>query len=381
MQEAVRLYQRSVDIFDRLEVEQPDDDWLRWDKAVALDALGSLSNESGGDSAAAMDYYLKALAMRQLVVFHPRNAVPPFTVKRPITLLISYLRLGDQSRRIGRPQQARDYLERGLKECEAILASDPKDSAAPYYRAHFQRSLGLVLASFNEFSAARALLAQSVQWRQAEMTAHPSSAVAKRELGSAYDALGDLDLLQNDGQLALVHYRKSFVLYEGLHKGEPTNAEVSWYLGYAYYRRGQARELCGDHAAAVKDFTESMKLREALAKMEPRDVQFQRELMLVQARLGRHREAARSCSDLRVRAAKNPQVLLDIAGGYALCAAAVKMTDASLASTYTESALQALAQAISLGYRDAVRLSRLPDLSAVRDQARFKQMLAKLKGL
>jgi len=381
IREAIRLYKRSVQIFDRLETENPDDDWLRWDKAVAFDALGSLSNESEGDSVAAMDYYLKALAMRQQVVFHPRRADPPFSVKRPITLLISYLRLGDMCRRVGRPAQARDYLKQGMKQCEAILADDPKDAAAPYYRAHFQRSLGLAFAHF-DVSRARAFLEQSVQWRRAELAAKPSSGVAKRELGSIYDAMGDVELEQNNGPSAIAHYAHSFSLYEGLHKGEPNNAEVTWYLAYAYYRLGRAYEAVGDRGVAVKEFTAAIKLREELAKNNPRDVQFQRELMLVRAHLGRYREATRTCAELRQRAPKNPQVLLDIARGYALSARALRSTagpekgeQIGRSRSYEASALEALRQAISFGYQDAVLLERDPDLAPIRANPEFKEIL------
>ncbi len=55
-EEAIRLTKLSVEIFDRLETRDPEDDWLRWNKAVAFDILAGLSRDYSGDSAAAMEY-------------------------------------------------------------------------------------------------------------------------------------------------------------------------------------------------------------------------------------------------------------------------------------------------------------------------------------
>jgi serine/threonine-protein kinase len=383
--ETVRLYKASLDIFNRLEAEGSVSDWLPWNKAVSFDKLGGVNFESYGDAAAGLDYYQKSLALRQALQAKPGPAVPPIPpALRRIAVIVSYHRLASLTRHIGDLARSREYSRRGLKECQALLDANPNHPAAVYYRAAFYHVLGLALAHLNAAEEARKTLGQCLEMRQKAVEKNKVNAQAKRELGAAHDALGDLELERQSGKTALEHYDKSVALYEQLHKKEPTNAMDQWYLAHGYYRRGVAKDLLGDRPGAEKDFTEAMKLREGLTKTDPKSVQVQTELMLARARLGQHAEASKASGELRKRAPRNPAVLLSAAGGYALSipgAATAKVPAEQvkkLQRGYADLAFQTLEQALALGFRDRVRLEVDPDLAALRTYPEYKKLLERL---
>jgi serine/threonine-protein kinase len=385
-EETEKLYLASLKIFDRLEAEGSVSDWIPWNKAVSFDKLGGIRFESHGNAAAGLDYYQKSLALRRALEAKPGPAVPPIPAAlRKIAVIVSYHRLASLTRHIGDPARSREYSRRGLKECQALLDVSPNHPAAVYYRAAFYHVLGMVLAHLNAAEEARKTLAQCLEMRQKAVEKNKVNAQAKRELGAAHDALGDLELERQGAKAALEHYGKSVALYEQLHKKEATNAEDRWYLAHGYYRRGVAKDLLGDRPGAEKDFTQAMKLREGLTKTDPKSLQFQAELMLARARLGRHAEASKASGELRKRAPKNPAVLLSAAGGYALAiqgAAAGKAPPpaelGALQRRYADLAFQTLEQALALGFQDRVRLEVDPDLAALRAYPEYKKLLKQL---
>jgi serine/threonine-protein kinase len=351
-EQAMAVHKDSLKTFDRLAQEEPENDWLPWNQAVSYDKLGSLSHEFQGDAAAALDYYLKSLALRQRIVDQPHPVKPDFPVPRQVGMIVSCIKLSSFMRHLGEPLKAREYAGRGLEKCQALLAAAPTDFRTLYFRSGCRHLLGLAEAHLGNPNEARKLLQQTLEWRQQRSEKDKSSAIAKRELGTIYDALGDVEVEQQNYKAALVNYGKAFVLFAALHKKEPESAEDRWYLGHSYYRQGRAKELLGDHVAAQKDFTQAMKLREQLNKREfEKNLQHYSDLMLTVARLGRHREAVKMCDALCKRAPNNAYYLFTAACGYSLSAHAARAEN-SLQQKCARQALATLQQAIALGFKD-----------------------------
>jgi serine/threonine-protein kinase len=381
--EAERLYKSSLAIFSRLRAQEPQNDWIPWNQAVSFDKLGSFSQDFHGDSAAALAYYEKSLALRQELAAHPHAAEPPIPpARRKIAVIVSYIKLGSLTSKLGDPARADEYARQGLEECDAILSAAPADRTALQFRAMCCYLLGSMKAHLRAPDDARRLLGQSLELRREAVARDPVSAGAKRELGAVYDALGDLEVEQRNPQSALEHYGRAVTLYDELCKKERDNAEDQWYLAAGHYRQGAAMELLGKSAAAAEEFTNSLKLREHLVKTDPRNVQFQTERMLCLARLGRHAEAGRTAEELCKRATKNPAVLLSAARAYALCSKAVGSDTPSrsdegraLRRRYTDKAFETIGLAISLGYRDVMELELDSALAPLRDYAEYSRLL------
>jgi tetratricopeptide (TPR) repeat protein len=212
-----------------------------------------------------------------------------------------------------------------------------------------------------------------------------TSAAAKRDLGAVLDAQGDLQAEQGNSAAALEAYRQAHELYAALCKKEPDNLEDQWYLGHSHYRLGTAHQLAGDAARAARELSESLKVREAMVAKDPGSVQLRTELILARAHCGQHAEAARAAAKLRRQVSKHPGVLFSVARAYALCVAAVgsgkgpvSAAEQALQRQYTEAALEALRQAIRLGYKDREALRLEPDLSALRGSTSFQALLEQL---
>jgi serine/threonine-protein kinase len=380
-EETMRLYEQSLKIFDRLAAQEPDNDWLPWNSAISFDRLGSLSAQLRGDAAAARDYYERSLRLREGLAANVRTPeIPPG--QRRLALTVSYIKLANLTLELGDPGAARAYAQKALQESEGLTAAGLAEPTARQFQAMSCYMLGQAEAHLGSVEEARQQLQRALVLRRRAVQEEPTSAAAKRELGAALDAQGDLEAEQGHAAAALEAYRQANEVYVALCKKEKDNLEDLWYLGHSHYRLAAAYQLAGDTEAAAREGAEALKVREVLVAKDPKNVQFRTELMLARARCGQHAEAARAAAELRREAGKHAGVLFSIARAYALCAAAVgsrkgsaSASGSALERQYGEAALDTLRQALGHGYKDREALRRNPDLSAVRGSASFQALL------
>jgi serine/threonine-protein kinase len=383
-EETMRLYEQSCKIFDRLAAVEPDNDWLPWNSAVSFDRLGSLSNEFRGDAAAARDYYERSLRLREALAANVRTpAIPP--AQRHLALVVSYIKLANFTMNLGDPGPARSYAAKALQESQALASMGLDPAAAERFVAMSCYIAGRLDAHLRAVDAGREQLRRAIDLRRQAVKHDPASAAARRDLGAALDAIGDLEVEQGNVAQALEHYRQAHEMYEALCKREPDNMEDQWYLAYSYYRLDTARRLAGDAAGAARDAAECLKLREAMARKDPNNMQRRTELMLARARCGRHEAAAQDAAQLARQGARNAGVLFTVAYGYARCIPAVASGKGPLSAAqrtlqrrYEDAAITTLRQAIRLGYRDREALRLEPDLAPLRDSAAYGELLAQL---
>lgn len=384
-EEAFSKYQLSLEYFERLGKEEPNNDWIPWNFAVSYDKLGAMSQEFHGDAAAARDYFRKSLALRQSLAAKIRTPEIPAS-RRGIALSVSYIKLADLSRTLGEPVEARDFAAKALQEADKLLAADPPVAAASQFRSMAIYLLGRISAHLkNEVPASRKYFQESLDMRQKAVGADSNNAASRRELGAVYDSLGDLELEQHNASEALKYYRRAFEQYEWLNKKDANSAYDQWFLGHSYYRQGCAKLELADSKGAALDFSQALQLREILAKNDPKSLQMKAELMLVQARCGLSVQAAEAAEDVRKRAPKNPGVLYTAACGFALCLPAIASgkdpqspENQALRDRCVKSAVETLEQAIKLGYRDVEALRLDPDLAPMREFPAFQKLIRQL---
>lgn len=133
--------------------------------------------------------------------------------------------------------------------------------------------------------------------------------------------------------------------------------------------------LVGETQATEAHFRDCLRLREALSK-DAKNERRQSELMLALAQCGEHARAAALAAAQR-GAANDPEVLVEVARCLAVCSA---VADTGPRDEYRRQAVQAIADAIKAGYRDAVGLTTEPDLRPLSDDPKFKALLAGLAG-
>ncbi len=384
--EAFRSYEQSLELFERLAKEEPNNDWIPWNFAVSYDKLGAMSQEFHGDATTARDYYRKSLALRQGLAARIQTPEIPAS-RRGIALSASYIKLADLGLTVGDPIEAREFAAKALQETDKLLATDPQVAAASQFRSMAIYLLGKISAHLtNELSASRKYFQESIDMRQKAVDADSNNTDSRRELGAVYDSLGDLELEQHNAAEALKAYQRAFEQYEWLNQKDANSAYDQWYLGHSYYRQGRAKLELSDAEGATQDFSQSLELRETLAKNDPKSVQMKAELMLAQARCGLSAQAAEAAENVRNLAPKNPGVLYTAACGFSLCLPAIAAdkepqspANQALRDRCVQSAVDALEQAIGLGYRDVEALRLDPDLAPIRALPAFQNVIRKLE--
>jgi hypothetical protein len=151
---------------------------------------------------------------------------------------------------------------------------------------------------------------------------------------------------------------------------DPDDASQLPLLALAHERLAALAARRDKAAEARKHWGEALALRKELARADPANRAWQAAYALALARAGKHAEAAKRADGLRRGVARSPELLLQLARCYAVCAAA----DGPEKQGYTDRAVAAVRSATADGYKDA-SLATDPDLAALRTNAIFQALL------
>jgi serine/threonine-protein kinase len=390
--EAREQFEKTPKIFDHLMVTDPEEDWNRYNAAISLTHLGDISCSLGEPAEVARELYIKGLKLREELVAHPKKGGPqppngPLVRKQ--ALAISYAKLGSRMVVAGDPAGGREYYVKALDLSRELAGAKPDE-------LQFLQSLAgscIILADVSfrlrDEAGARRYYDEAIKLREELAEKAPQSTRYQSDVASAYDALGDLHLHVNQPALALEHYQKVHVIHEMLAKKDPENVEMLSSLSTSFYRLGTARLYINDQAGADRDYQESLRIKEQLAKTDPSSAAHRAGIMLAQARLGRHAEAAQAALEIAEDGTKDPSMLFRAACGYALCidgtvhgksAGAITAADREQQKEYADASLAALAQAVELGYADVVALEMDPDLSSLHGYPSYQELLKKVRA-
>jgi serine/threonine-protein kinase len=382
--EQIRFVERALGIFNRLINEYPEEDWNKFDAAICYDDLGEIGREIEPDPAKLFANYDKALELRKDLTTHVRN--PEITpLKRFRALAVSYVKSAALSLEVGDPIRALGYAQKALEASEQTVALDPNQTADRlelYSSAHFL--IGKAQSQLGAEDEARKHLQKCVELRQEWKDLLKLNSDPKKELGRAYEALGDLEMESGHAPAALDYYSKAHDIFEGMVQKDRDQLELQWYLSNMEYHLGVVKQVLGDPKAAEKYFASCLKTRELLLKSDDKNVQRKIELLLVQARMGLHQQAALAADKVVEFAPTHPGKLFQAACGFALCLQAVDSNEKKkstppgsepLQITYREKALAILHQAIDYGFKDRVALRKCPDLASLESLDQYKKLL------
>jgi serine/threonine-protein kinase len=376
--EQVRVIERSLEIFNRLIKEQPEQDWNKFNAAVSYDNLGEIGRETEADPARLFDLYGRSLALREDVVANVHSPEPP-PYQRTLALAVSSIKLAALYLDVGDPAKALDSGRKALLACEQAAAADPSqinDRRTYFSQVHIL--LGKAMFRTGDEKAAREHFAQCLTLRQELMSADALNAYAQQEVGRTYNAIGELEIELRHAQESVDQHEQAYAIFKALHKRDPANPEITWYLANTDYCLGNARRFHGDEKLADYHFRACLDARVVLLKTDAKNIQRKIELMLVQAQLGMHQLASQAAAEVQKDAPKHSGKLFSAACAESLNARAVS-GDSALRKKYSDRAVEILTQAIDHGYRDLRSLQTVPELQPLRDHDGLKRLVGELK--
>jgi tetratricopeptide (TPR) repeat protein len=363
--------------------EQPEDELNKFNASISHDSLGEIGRENWPDPAKISFHYDQSLEMRKELVAN-RRSVTPKPYDRLRLLAIAYLNWAVLALELGDPGKSLQYCQPALKYSKEAYEADRTKG---YHLREMLSSVYLTMgrASFRlgETSNARRFLQNSLMLRQEWVKASALDDYGKKELGRTLEAFGDMETDARHYQEALDYYQKALTVFKELLQKDPNvPTELQWYRSNVEYRLGTVYQQLNDGKAAQEHFLACAKTREGLFQSDPKNAQRKVELMMVDARLGKHREAAKMAQELVDFAPKHPGKLFAAACGFALCNSAIvpqgqpaSADDEALKHSYEEKALATLGQAIQCGYKDVQALQTSPDLGSLRSSDDYKRLI------
>lgn len=220
--------------------------------ATAVEYLEGLSRESGDDPALLLEVgrgYTKVAALA-------------YSLSRPS---------------LGRPDQARAYLERARSILDPLEASLPDDADVATALTALRTASGVFLHETGRAGDALAAMEQAIQTGERALARHPSNVTLLEALTTAYESL----LARFDTNPVAPRLVGTYLERAGqLARQRPGTAESRAALGVAYSQAGKVAAAAGRVDEALGYFRHNAEIQAEVADAEPFNTTARRNLML-----------------------------------------------------------------------------------------------------
>jgi serine/threonine protein kinase len=390
--EALAAFEKALDIRKELVQSNPNVAGFQSDLGLSYDNLAVYYAKAGHFEEAFQTYRQASAIREELARNHPKNA------SMQADLAISYRRLAGCHNRLGNKeesQKAKEWLEKG----RTILARLTKDEPGVI---RFQWELGLVCSNLGETCRKLDLPAEALQaFHQVQeifermAAANPAVLGYRRELGKSYYQLGNCHAAAHHPVEATAVYQLAREVQEKLVQDFPNNLDCHSDLGFTLNELGLILRDRGRTEPAVQALQKAVKHqrlayeRAVEAHRQDQTEQFRFVLQNHYGALaevlrdaGRPAEAVAAALERKKFWPNNSEELFKVARE--ICAAAnLASKNAGEHSTeekqqgqlYADHAVQALREAIALGFKDLDRLRKDPALDVLRQRPDFKALL------
>jgi serine/threonine protein kinase len=284
--EGVRMYLKALAVRESLAAADPTDLKLRRDLGANYEKVASLLGDpywgNLGDTARALDYARKSLAVREELY----RAAPSNDEARS-ALFDSYHILADMLWATGRLSDALQYQRRAQALMASIIAAEPANAEARREYATGVGRVAVVLEEDGQYAEAlRTLRAHPNLGLDNLAAADPHNALLQRQRVTGYNEEGELLLKTGDADGALRLHRSALEACQRLMKLDPHAADARRRLANTYEDLGRALAAKGDPAEALRDSRAALDLRERLAGEDPSDSRLRDTLAANYASLG-----------------------------------------------------------------------------------------------
>ena len=364
--EAMQQYVLAMELAKKVAEDDPKEDRGRGNWAFMLAKLGDMEIELRGDVPKAQGLYQKALELQEDLEAKPSNRF--YSNIDHARLKANYhFKLGTADLLAGQPTAARKHLEEAVALRRQWVKHDPKTLPPTGYLA--EATLWLADASWRtgdvkemrrNFDVGIGLVDQ-ILVRNPHHDFKADRAEALLMFGDACSRLG------NQAE-ARKQYEQCPALLAVAVSKEPENLRYLGLLARLHYGLGLVLEKAKD-PSTPQHFADALKWQEKLLAIDTESLPQQVIHASCLARAGKHVAALGKADKLRPTVAKDPDLLIRLAGVYAVCGSAA--TDDGTRRQAVETAVAIVRGIVQAGYQDAVNLRTYPDLAGLPQEALF----------
>ena len=384
--EAEEAYTRVVDIVSWLCDRYPANAILRYKLFRAREGLAQMFRHTGRREEA------KECLRRNLEILDSWPPALPRSSRLLAALTSSLVELSTLVQESGRFEEAEELLRRALPLTEESASTGPAERLYLHERAQFLTELGLVCFETDRWVEAETYYREGLAIAEHLLADHPNVQVFQDGLVTTLINHGAALLALEDYAGAERALLRGVETAEAVHAATPEVPELSYKLATAKGSLADLKRLTGVPDEAIQLLDESIRLLVAL-EAAPGSPDCRRMLSMQRSCLAevhldrkRHVEAAaatREMLETRPDSADDRFVgALFLARCSRIAATDDALTEeerAELARSYVEEAIDLLASAIELGFRDLSALESEKDLEPLREHPRFSELFAHLK--
>jgi tRNA A-37 threonylcarbamoyl transferase component Bud32/tetratricopeptide (TPR) repeat protein len=340
----------------------------------------------------------EALVLLRDIIAHPLDdpkATLPGPAKWEIasTLQGTLQQLASARKKRGSLDAASAVFTEAEKVSEDILADIERksdwvlklpDGRLPLIKSFFQQNVDLcrtgranVLCSLGKVDESIPVYQAVIQSRRAAVEANPTDRNAKDQLALQLRNFGQYMLRCGKIEEGAASLAEAAQIAESLYNEDSKNAFAKRNAGYGFYYLGTARDLQGHADEALALFERARVVRTEL-QATSKDTSSKVDLMLAEARLGNLEAAKVLIDDLSTTEAKNPDLRLDIARALAQLS---RRAEGDAKNDLTTQAFAALDRCVADGLIDPFPVANEVDLIPLRDDDRFRAIVARLQDL
>jgi serine/threonine protein kinase/tetratricopeptide (TPR) repeat protein len=357
---------------------EPDNDKARGNLGVMEQRLGDVALELEGDAHTARRHYLECRRLHEQIREAPKSGTyPALEINR--ILAHDDIHLGKALVALGRSAEARKYFQEAQTYFEEWLQSTKefKYKAEPTsYIVMARMWLGIASGNLGDGKATEEHFKAAIALGLGLLQKYPDDVSFIADLAEVQGAYGDALLRLGKPDDAEKSYLESLKNLKAVLAKRPDEVADQPLLALTNERLATVSSLRMGADAAKQYHKEAVQLRKDLWEVEKSNLWRQIGFVLEMARAGERSNAPRLVVVIRPRMAQSPALTLQVAR----CLAILSSDDAASNQKYLEPALTALAQATADDFKDALVLETDPDLAALRNEPRFKKLIAQIKA-
>jgi serine/threonine protein kinase len=370
-EQALEQYRHAHKLASDLARQRKDDDRHRANLGVMVLRLGDMERVLTADLPAATKHYAQALALQQEVETHPyNNYYKPIDNKRLKSF--SLQGLGEVALRQGRPAEARKLFEEAVGYRREWAKAEASNVLARNYLVQGEMFLGDACWRLKDEAAMRAAFEDAVRLMEQLVKQVPGAPDYKADLAETLMMYGDACLRLGQTDQAKQRYDAAARPLEVVIHKDPENVHYLELVVRKEYRQGVIADILKD-AKAAEHFAAALKSCHHLVAIDPANLPYQGLQILCLARTGKVADAVKTAEALLPRVAKDPELLIQVAGCYALAGNA--SSDEAARKVYRDKSLEILRTIIKAGYEDRFNLRTHPDLAPLARDGSLEQLL------